>query len=101
MWIGMNKFDHRILALLKQQQERPERDSNPNLCDVAAVLHQLSYQTNEEQVVMWVNYNPVDVEIDDDNTRTSHVFEMRIGMNEFDHLILALLKQEREKPEKF
>ena len=38
--------------------------------------------------------------LDDDNTRISHVFEMRIGMNEFDHRILALLKQHRERPEK-
>ena len=25
MWIGTNEFDHGILALLKQQQERPEK----------------------------------------------------------------------------
>ena len=30
-----------------------------------------------------------------------YVFEMWIGMNEFDHRILALLKQQRERPEKF
>ena len=29
------------------------------------------------------------------------VFEMRCGMNEFDHRILALLKQQRERPKKF
>ena len=29
------------------------------------------------------------------------VFEMQSGMNEFDHRILALLKQQRERPEKF
>ena len=28
------------------------------------------------------------------------VFEMQIGMNEFGHHILALLKQQRERPEK-
>ena len=33
------------------------------------------------------------------NTGISHVFEMWIGMNEFDHRILALLKQQRERPE--
>ena len=37
----------------------------------------------------------------DDNTGISYVFEMRIGMNDFDHRILALLKQQRERPEKF
>ena len=42
---------------------------------------------------MWVDYKPVDVEIDDDNTGIFHVFEMRIGMNEFDHRILALLSR--------
>ena len=31
---------------------------------------------------MWVDYQPVDVEIDDDNIRIL-VFEMWIGMNEF------------------
>ena len=29
---------------------------------------------------MWVDYKPVDVEIDDDNT--GMYFEMRIGMND-------------------
>ena len=38
---------------------------------------------------MWVDYKPVDVEIDDDNTRIFHVFEMRIGMNEFGHRIFS------------
>ena len=50
---------------------------------------------------MWIGYNPVDVEIDDDNARIFHVFEIKIGMNEFDHRILALLKQQRERPESF
>ena len=31
---------------------------------------------------------------------TFHVFEMWIGMNEFHHRILALLEQQRERPEK-
>ena len=35
---------------------------------------------------------------DDDNTGIFHVFEMWIGMNELDHHILALLKQQRERP---
>ena len=48
-------------------------DSNPDLCDTCAVLHQLSNQANWEQVVMWVDYKPLDVEIDDDNTGISHV----------------------------
>ena len=30
----------------------------------------------------------------DDNTGISHVFEMRIGMNEFDDPTLVLLKQQ-------
>ena len=44
-------------------------DSNTDLCAAGEVLKQLSYQTNWEQVVMWVDYKPVDVEIEDDNTR--------------------------------
>ena len=43
---------------------------NPDLRDAGAVLHQLSYQTKWEQVVVWVDYKPVDVEIDYDNTGT-------------------------------
>ena len=35
----------------------------------------------------------------DDNTGIFHIFEMWIGMNEFDHCILALLKQQRERSE--
>ena len=34
---------------------------------------------------MWVDYQLVDVEIDDDNTGSFHVFELRIGMSEFYH----------------
>ena len=45
---------------------------------------------------MWVDYKPVDVEIDDDNTGISHVFEVRIGMkNEFDHRICIALDRHR------
>ena len=67
----MNEFDHRILALPKQHRERPEKfrpewGLEPDLCHASALLHQVSYQVNWVQVVMWVN-KPVDVEIDDDN----------------------------------
>ena len=53
-------------------------DSNSDLCDVGAVLFQLNFQANWEQFVLWVDYKPVDVEIDDDNTRIFHVSEMQI-----------------------
>ena len=48
MRIGRTEFDHRILALLKQQRERPEkfrpeRGFEPDLCDADAVLYQLSF----------------------------------------------------------
>ena len=43
---------------------------NPGLRDADAVLHQLSYQTKWQQVVVWVDYKPVEVEIDYDNTGT-------------------------------
>ena len=64
-----------MLALLLSSSEKGLKssglngDSNPDLCDAGAVLYQLSYQTNWEQVVMWVDYKPVNVEISDDNTR--------------------------------
>ena len=85
----VNEFDHRIVALLLRQRERPEKfglnlngDSNYDLCDPSAVLRQLSFQAKWEQVVMWVDYKPVDVEIDDDITRSFHVSEMQIGKYE-------------------
>ena len=55
------------------------------------------YHTNWEQVIKWVDYKPVDVETNDGNTGIFHVFETRIGMNEFDHRIF----KQRERPEKF
>ena len=58
--------------------ERGLKISNPDLCDAGALLHQLSYQANWVQVVMWLDYKPVDVETDDDNTGIFHVFEIRI-----------------------
>ena len=36
-------------------------DLNPALCNADAVLYQLSYHANCEQVVMWVDYEPLDV----------------------------------------
>ena len=53
-------------------------DSNPDLCDTAAVLHQLSYRANWELVVMWVDFKPVDVEIEDVNKRIFLVFERQV-----------------------
>ena len=41
-------------------KERPEQDSNPDLCDASAVLYQLSYQANLELAIIWVNDKPVD-----------------------------------------
>ena len=46
---------------------------------------------------MWVNCKPVDVEIDDDNTRIFRVFEMRIGVGEFDHRIFHRCLSSSEK----
>ena len=39
---------------------------------------------------MWVDYKPVDVAIDDDRQEFFHVFEIRIGMNEFGNFTLDL-----------
>ena len=77
----MNEFDYRILALLKLRRERSENsnlngDSNPDLCDAGAVLHQLNYQANWEQVVVWVDYKLVDVEIGDDNTGFFYIIKI-------------------------
>ena len=57
-----------------------------SICDAGEVPHQLSYQAKGEHVATYVDYEPVDVEVDGDNTGIFHVlFEMLIGMNEFDH----------------
>ena len=77
----MNEFDYRILAPLKQRRERSENsnlngDSNPDLCDAGAVLHQLNYQANWEQVVVWVDYKLVDMEIGDDITGFFYIIKI-------------------------
>ena len=54
------------LALLKYSNDYAENnsglneDSNPDLCDSGAVLHQLSHQANWELIVMWVDFKPED-----------------------------------------
>ena len=49
-----------VLCYLSSSERRPERDSNPDLCDAGAVLDQISYQANWEMVIMWVYDEPVD-----------------------------------------
>ena len=49
-----------LLGYLAVAKERPERDSNPDLCDAGAVLHQLSYKAHLELVIMWVYDKPID-----------------------------------------
>ena len=49
---------------LSSNKKRPKnsglnRESNPDLCDAGAVLHQLSYEANWEQVIVWVDYNSI------------------------------------------
>ena len=54
------------LALLKcsndyaQNKSGLNEDSNPDLFDSGAVLHQLSYQANWELIVIWVDFKPED-----------------------------------------
>ena len=38
-------------------------DSNPDLCDAGAVLHQSSYQANWELIVLWVDSKPIDIDL--------------------------------------
>ena len=59
-----------LIIILGNSEIGLNGDSNHDLCDADAMLHQLNYQANWELVVMWVNYMHVDVEMDDDNTRT-------------------------------
>ena len=42
------------------EREKPQMDSNPDLCVVDEVLPQLSYQANWEMVIMWVDDNLVE-----------------------------------------
>ena len=41
------------------EKQATGRDSNPDLCDAGAVLHQLSSQVNWELVITWVDDKPV------------------------------------------
>ena len=54
---SINEFDRCILVLLIKQQRQLglNRDLNPDLCNAGAVLYQLSYQANWEQVIMSKN----------------------------------------------
>ena len=72
----MSECDHYIFQLCLSRSEKGPKnsglncDSNPDLCNAGAVLHQLSYhRANWEQVVMLFVCEPIDVEIDNDNTR--------------------------------
>ena len=61
MRFEMEQFDHRVLALLKQQQERLEKfRTGWNLIYAMPVQCSTScgYQANWEQILMWVDYNP-------------------------------------------
>ena len=49
-----------MVAKERPEKFRPERDSNPDLCDASAVLYQLSYQANLELAIIWVNDKSVD-----------------------------------------
>ena len=70
-------------------------DSNLDLSDAGAALHQLSYHANWLQVVIWVDSKPVDGETDDDNTGIFHVFEIRV-LNYQDPHFKHCLINERE-----
>ena len=48
-------------------------DSNPDLCDAGAVLHQLSYQANWKLFVMRVDYEPLD-----DGYRSAYMVNSRL-----------------------
>ena len=39
---------------------RREWGFQPDLCDFGAMLYQLNYQASWDQVVMWVDYVPID-----------------------------------------
>ena len=64
-------------------------DLNPDLCDAGVVLHKLSYWANWEQVTVWVDYKPVDAEIDDDNTGIFSTY-LNCRYKEWMNLIIAV-----------
>ena len=64
----MNEFDNCSFFLyhcLSSSEKGLNRDLNPDLYDAGTVPYQLSYQANWKEVIMWVDYKPVDAEIDD------------------------------------
>lgn len=55
-------FNATYVVTEKAWKFKPKRDPNltSDLCDASAVLCQLSYKANWEQVLMYVDGNPVD-----------------------------------------
>ena len=53
-WIWSSQFLLRLISSSDKGLKNSglKRDSNPDLCNAGAVLHQLSYQVNWEQVFM-------------------------------------------------
>ena len=73
---------------------------NKYSCQYEHPSKNLSYAPDEDHFTLRL-FNKQQVNDDIDNTGIFLVFEMQIGMDEFDHRILALLKQQRQRPEKF
>ena len=57
---SFNINELRSFAKERSEKFRSERDSNADLCDASAVLHQLSYQANWELVIICVTDKPID-----------------------------------------
>ena len=54
-------FDPGSQLCERPENFRPERESNPVICDAGVLLHQLGYQANCELVVIqWVHHKVVD-----------------------------------------
>ena len=70
-----NEFDHHILALLISSSKKGLNFSG--IFNLQSALPFELFKANWEQVVVWVDYKLVDVDMDDDNTGIFHAFDQQ------------------------
>ena len=70
--------------------EKGLENSNPDLCDAGAMLHQLSYQANWELVVLRVNHKPVNSSIEKRQKTNNELGAVLVPRMSFNHITLCL-----------
>ena len=103
----LRKFKCTILLTIPHVQDKSTETHQSMLQSSHLMTSRLSSEATNHDIPFQLNNQPTckthfinHIFSDDDNTRTFHEFEMRIGMNESDHSIIVLLKQQRERPQR-